>query len=554
MNIDEKKVKDFTIDAGFLTKPEAEKLYKESSEQGVRFSEYVMNKGVLSEDNVRRIHGYLLGVPFIDLSEEKIPFDVLSIIPEPIARNHNIVAFNKKDNVLEVVLMDIDDLQAIEFISEKDNLKIIPRLGTADSIKSALLQYHKGLKESFGDIIRKEQSVIKMVDTLIRHAVLQKASDIHIEPSEKDVVIRYRINGMLREAMVLPKDTISTVVAHIKNISNLIPEEGVPQEGRLRAVIDGEGISFGISILPVLYGEKIVMKVLREGGSKYSFEELGFQGQALEALYEAIGSKKGMILTTGPKDSGRTTTNYTLIDILNRPEVTVSTIEDPIEYQIKRINQTQTRPEIGFSYADGLRSLMKQDPDIVMVSELLDSETANLAMNIAITGRMVISSLFSNSTSEAIAQLLSMKVENFIISSALNLIVAQRLVRRLGTKREKYNLSKAGVESLRKIVDLDKVMKVLIEEKIVKKGTSWTDVPFYKSKASSEGDGYEGRIGIFEVLKINEAIKELILKNATAEQMSERAKKEGMLTMVEDGVIKAIRGLTTLEEVLKVTF
>jgi type IV pilus assembly protein PilB len=295
------------------------------------------------------------------------------------------------------------------------------------------------------------------------------------------------------------------------------------------------------------------MRLLRENVSGFTLEMLHFHGEGLERIHRAVKSTTGMILTTGPTGSGKTTTLYTILDILNTPDVNISTIEDPIEYQMKRINQTQVRPEIGFTFANGLRTLVRQDPDIIMVGEIRDNETASLAINASLTGHVVLSTLHTNSAAGAIPRLIDMKVEPFLIVSTVNIIIGQRLVRKLTDQKEKYFLSKAEFDTLEKSVNLDRVLKALKEEKAVDKADTWDKIPFYRLKKGVSGDdGFSGRVGIHEILKVSPAIKELILKSGTSDALQAQAEKEGMLTMYEDGIFQCVKGLTTIEEVLRV--
>ena len=534
----------------------------------------MVSEGKITEDDLRRMQAYLIGIPFVDLKDQKIPFEVISLIPEPVARTHSVVAFKKDKDFLEVAMLDTDDLSSVDFIQKKTGLKILTRLTNTESIKAVLLQYQKSLKADFGDIIQKESSaltggaesegdlkkiaedlpVVRIVDTLLKHAILQNASDIHIEPMDNEVVVRYRIDGLLRDAMVLPKQAGLSITARIKVLSNLrLDEKRLPQDGRFSIELDEEKVSFRVSILPIYYGEKTVMRILRENASGFSLETLGFHGEGLERLHEATKLATGMILTTGPTGCGKTTTLYTLLDLLNTPDVNISTIEDPIEYQMKRVNQTQVKSEIGLTFANGLRTLVRQDPDIIMVGEIRDNETASLAINAALTGHLVLSTFHTNSAAGAIPRFIDMKIEPFLLVSTLSVVVAQRLVRRLTKSKEKYFMTKAGIESLRKTVDLDKVLEALKTEKIVAENATWEKIPFYKPKKSDESeDGYKSRIGIHEVLKVTSTIKEMIIQNETADKIEAQARKEGMLTMLEDGIFKCVTGETTIEEVLRV--
>ena len=583
MLVEDNQLYKFILDSGLVGKDDLEAAKTEADEKWKRLGDLLVKAGKITPDNLRRMQAYMLGIPFVDLKGKKIPFDTLSLIPEPIARSHNIVAFKKTDVSLEVAMLDVDDLSAIEFIKKKVNLKILPRLTDSDSVKDALVQYQKSLKAEFGDIIQKETETLKMlsedkgdaaseadlkkiaedlpvvriVDTLIKHAILQNASDIHIEPMEEQVLVRYRIDGLLHDAMVLPRQAGPSVSARIKVLSNLkLDEKRLPQDGRFKVDMNEEKVSFRVSILPTYYGEKIVMRLLRENISGFTLEVLQFHGEALERIHEALNRTTGMILTTGPTGSGKTTTLYTMLDLLNQPDVNISTIEDPIEYQMARINQTQVKPEIGFSFAQGIRTLVRQDPDIIMVGEIRDNETAALAVNASLTGHLVLSTLHTNSAAGAIPRLLDMKVESFLLVSTLDIVIGQRLVRKLTDTKVAYSLSKSEFAKLEKAVDLARVLAELKKEKIVKEGDDWDDIKFWKAPAKTDGspdeEGFKGRVGIHEVLKMSPTLKELIMKDSTSGDIEAQAKKEGMLTMLEDGIFKCVEGLTTIEEVLRV--
>ena len=580
MHIEESQLKNFILDSGLVSRADLESAEKEAKETAGNLGKILVNKGKLTEYDLRRMQAYILGIPFVDLKGEKLPFEVLSLIPEPIARNHNIVAFKKTNDTLEVAMLDTEDLTAIDFVKKKVGLKILPRLTDADSMKSAILQYQKSLKAEFGDLIAEDVGQIKnipddkldemnesdlkkladdvpmirIVDTLLKHAILQNASDIHIEPQETQLLVRYRIDGLLHDAMILPKNMGASIAARIKVLSSLkLDEKRLPQDGRFKIDSDGEKVSFRVSTLPTYYGEKIVMRLLRDAVSGFTLEGLAFHGAGLERIHTALKSTTGMILTTGPTGSGKTTTLYTILDILNTPDVNISTIEDPIEYQMKRINQTQVRPEIGFSFVSGLRTLVRQDPDIIMVGEIRDNETASLAVNASLTGHVVLSTLHTNSAAGAIPRLIDMKVEPFLIVSTVNIIIGQRLVRKLTDQKEKYNLTKAEISTLGKSVNLDKVLGELKEEKVIGKNDTWDDVPFWRvKKGVSPEEGFSGRAGIHEIMKVSPAIKEAILKSGNADDIQKIAEQEGMLTMIEDGIFQAVQGHTTIEEVLRV--
>ena len=397
--------------------------------------------------------------------------------------------------------------------------------------------------------------MVRVVNALLKHAILQNASDIHIEPMENEVLVRYRIDGILHDAMTLPKNASASITARIKVLSGLkLDEKRLPQDGRFKMAVDNEKVSFRVSLIPTYYGEKTVMRLLREGGGGFTLESLGFHGEGLERIHKAMKQTTGMILTTGPTGSGKTTSLYTILDILNTPDVNISTVEDPIEYQMPRINQTQVRPDIGFTFSQGLRSLVRQDPDIIMVGEIRDGETASLAVNASLTGHLVLSTLHTNSAAGAVPRLMDMGVEPFLLSSTMRVVIAQRLVRRLYGQKEAYKLARGDLASLEKLINIKKVMNELAEEGIIKKGTKIEDLTFYKPVPTSESqDGYKGRLVINEVLNVSPAINELILKQSSSDKIEEQARSEGMLTIAEDGFFKAVQGSTTIEEVLRVT-
>ncbi|MFZ3011656.1 MAG: GspE/PulE family protein [Minisyncoccia bacterium] len=583
MQINEEQLKKFILDSGLVKSSQLEEAEEKAKKTKQKIGDILLSDGKISETDLKRMEAFVLGIPFISLANQKIEFSVLSLIPEPIARNYNIVAYKKNESTLEVAMLDVDDLPVIDFIKKRSGLKILPRLTDTVSIRYVLVQYRQSLETEFQDIIQKESlslnvsasedgkksgekseselkdlaedlPVVKIVDSLIFHAILQNASDIHIEPGEHELTVRYRIDGILHDAMVLDKNAGMGITARIKVLSNLkLDEKRLPQDGRFKIEQNGEKISFRVSTLPIFFGEKTVIRILKENAHGFSLETLGFHGEGLERIHNSMKQKTGMVLATGPTGSGKTTTLYTMLDILNRPEVNISTVEDPIEYQMPRVNQTQVKPEIGLTFANGLRSLLRQDPDIVMVGEIRDGETAGLAINASLTGHLVLSTIHTNSASGAIPRLIDMGVEPFLITATVKTIIAQRLVRRLTEEKEKYFLSPTDIKNLEKIVDLDRVLDFLKKENIVGEKDTMDKIPFYKPTKSTEfKDGYSGRIGMHEVLKVTPTIREMIIKGASQDEIEIQAKKEGMMTMIEDGVYQAVLGVTTLEEVFRV--
>jgi len=595
MQIEDQQLKSFLLGAGLASLNDLEKASKESSKNGKKLEDVLIEKKIVSQDKINKLKAYILGIPFADLEKEDIPREIIEIIPEPVARKYQVVAFQKKGEELRVAMIDPSDLQILDFIRKKTGFKIIPCLTTEESIKYVLKQYQKSLEAEFGDIIQdkgleegkeftadkttlasKEKKgegqdlkkaaedlpVIKIVDTLLKHAIVEGASDVHIEPEEKDVVARYRIDGILHDAMTLPLKVLPGIVARIKILANLkIDEHRLPQDGRFKIKTSDYKVAFRVSVLPVFDGEKIVLRLLNESAKKLTLEQIGFSERNLKVVKSSIKKPNGMILVTGPTGSGKTTTLYTILSILNIPEVNISTLEDPVEYRMSRINQTQINPKIGLTFASGLRTLLRQDPDIIMVGEIRDRETAEMAIHSALTGHLVLSTLHTNSAAGTLPRLLEMGIESFLLASTTNVIIAQRLVRKICPDCKKgYRLNKTDLEKLSEQYDLETVANILKERNIIKEKNgdykkALLDLEFFKGEGCGHchGRGYRGRIGVFEAMEITDEIKMLLGKGSGAELLEREAIKEGMITIVQDGFIKAAQGITSIEEVMRVT-
>ena len=581
MRIENEQLREFIKDSAMIGEKELEESFEEAQKDKKKLGEVLLAKKLIDGLKLRKLYAYILGVPFVDISKEIIAPEILQIVPEPIAKKYKIVAFEKNNQELKVAMLNPEDIQTIDFIRKKTDLKIISCLTTEESIEAILKQYSQSLKAEFGDIIDKNASmiseekgdegnlekiaqglpIIRIVDTLIKHAIIQNASDIHIEPDEKEVRIRYRIDGILHEAMTLPKQVREGIVARIKVLSNLkLDEHRIPQDGRFKIEKEGIKISFRVSILPIFDGEKIVMRLLNENSKGLTLEAMGLIGKALEAIHREIKRPNGMILVTGPTGSGKTTTLYTVMDILNTPEVNISTVEDPVEYRMTRINQTQIHPKVGLTFAAGLRSLLRQDPDIIMVGEIRDKETMEMAIQAAMTGHLVLSTLHTNSAAGTLPRLIDMGAEPFLVASTVNVIIAQRLVRKLCNDcKEEYILEKKELETLMNNYDMNNILEILRKNETtkdkIKEKDSWSDIKFYKSKGCNQcnGEGYRGRNGIFEVLEVDEEIRKMISQNSSSEELEKKSKENGMLSMIEDGFQKAILGITSIEEILRVT-
>jgi type IV pilus assembly protein PilB len=594
MQVEDKRLKLFLSDSELISKEDLELAAKEAEKNKERLEDVVLRKKLISERKLNELKAYILGVPFVDLKDKDIDSGILKIIPESVARQYKAVAFDKQGKKLSVAMLDPTDLQFIDFIGKKTNLKVVPYLADKKGIKKVLQMFQKSLKAEFGDIVQEagikegddderlvissggdeegeavdlkkaaeDLPVVKIVDTLLKHAILQEASDIHIEPEEKDVIIRYRIDGVLHDAMTLPKVVFPGIVARIKVLSNLkIDEHRLPQDGRFKVESSDYKVAFRVSIIPVFDGEKIVMRLLNESSNILTLEQIGLRERDLKVVEQEIRKPNGMILVVGPTGSGKTTTLYTILGILNTPEVNISTLEDPIEYRMPRINQTQINTKINLTFASGLRSLLRQDPDIIMVGEIRDRETAELAVHAALTGHLVLSTLHTNSAAGTLPRLRDMGIEPFLTASTTNVIISQRLVRKVCSEcKESYKLDDNFYESLAQNFDIDSFTEVFKREKVVKKEYKsnkemWLDFKFVRGKGCSKcrNEGYKGRIGIFEVLKVDDKIGKLINSGATGEEIEKEAIKSGMTTMLEDGFMKAVNGVTTIEEIMRVT-
>ncbi len=514
-------------------------------------------------------------LPFIHLKDKTIRKDILFLIPEITARSHQTVAFDKTSDELSIATLDISNIELFDFLAKKTQLNIKLNLTTPDDIKETLKIYHKGLSAEIQELGEEEKEkgkegkpeelknlaqdlpIVRVVDTLLEYAILEKASDIHIEPSEKEVGVRYRVDGILRKVMTLPKSTHAGVVARLKILSSLkLDEHRLPQDGRFKIKSNEYKVSFRISIIPTFDGEKVVLRLLPDESQQLTLEQLGFNPESLKLVRRNIEKPHGMVLVTGPTGSGKTTTLYTILGELNKPEINISTIEDPIEYKMKGINQSQIQPKIGFTFATGLRAFLRQDPDIIMVGEIRDTETADIAINAAMTGHLVLSTLHTNDAVTAIPRFMDMKIPTFLLASTINIIIAQRLVRKICKNCiESYSLDKTMLAQLEQQFNLEKLEKYLVEHEYMTKKQNISSMLFFRGKGCNQCDnsGYKGRLGIYETLEVTEKMSELILNKASRDELQKLAIEEGMMTLLQDGFIKAKSGLTSLEEVLRVT-
>lgn len=577
--LEDKDLKPILVKAKIITAEEFSTYKKEAARKDLALIDYLLQNKIATEEMLYETLAKFYNLPFLNLKNETIRKDILEIIPEPIAATHQIVAFDQNDTELKIACLEPDDMETFEFIKKKIESELKLFLTTPSAMREILKQYHKGLDAEFAQITKEEEikakeeaggdinklkelaadlPIIKIVDTLLEYAIFESASDIHIEPQEKNVIVRYRVDGILRDVMSLPKKSLPGIVARIKILANLkLDEHRAPQDGRFKIQTSDYKISFRVSIIPVFDGEKIVMRLLNESTQVLTLEQLGFQQQALEKIKTNIIKPHGMVLVTGPTGSGKTTTLYTVLNLLNKPGVNITTIEDPIEYHMARVNQSQVNPKIGYTFAAGLRAFLRQDPNIIMVGEIRDNETADIAINAAMTGHLVLSTLHTNDAATALPRLLDMKIEPFLIASTTNVIIAQRLVRKICKNCiVSYNLTTEAEKDLEKQFDLADLKKVMEKNGLIKTAKdSLTSLLFYKGKGCKQCDntGYKGRVGIYEVLDIDQEIGEMIIKKASAEEINKQAKNKGMISIWQDGFIKAKNGITTIEEILRVT-
>jgi len=517
------------------------------------------------------------------LTVKELDRDVLHQIPEHIAKLYGMVVFEGGADTSDksVAMEDPDDLQAIDVLHKLFGNSVKIHIAPHLNILAAIDQYRGNLsgeitkaitqdetsdpddEEVQAEDIAEDSPVAQTVNLIIEYAIKSGASDIHIEPREKSVQVRYRVDGVLKEANKLPKRTMSAMVSRIKILANLkIDERRAPQDGRFKINLNGRVFAFRVSTLPIADGEKVVMRILDESSEPLSLNQLGFWGLALDRINEAAIQPHGMILVTGPTGSGKSTTLHSVLHILNRPEVNISTIEDPVEYKLEGVNQTQVNPIAGMTFAAGLRALLRQDPNVIMVGEIRDGETAGLGVQAALTGHLVFSTLHTNNAATCLPRLLDMGIEPFLIASVVRAVIGQRLVRRLVPEEcEPYTPSSDEMKEIERVfeiktsADWQKIMKLINEAQVAFDKPVSTKLTLYRPKKDlpTNSTGYKGRMGVYETLYNSTDIQKLIVANGTSEEIQNLAVKEGMITMQLDGLIKAALGMTTVEEILRVT-
>lgn len=556
------------VERGVLTSVDAERIEIDSLHQSLPIYEYLLKQGIVKKDEVLRIQAEFFQVPFVDISITPTDPQALNFVSEAVARRYSIIpyAYDPKVETISIATADPLNLSLLDFLEKKTNKRVVFSLAySEDVIKTINTVYsHGGLSPEVKEALEeagaseqkiedktdkttliKEAPIAKIVDTILEFAVKGRASDIHIEPEEAKTRVRYRIDGILQEKLTLPRSIHDSLVSRIKILSEMkIDERRIPQDGRFGFKVGEEEIDLRISTLPTVHGEKVVMRLLKKTGGLPSLTELGLTGTQYHDLEEAISRPYGIILVTGPTGSGKTTTLYSILTKLNKPTVNIVTLEDPVEYQIPGINQVQINQQSGLTFSTGLRSFLRQDPNIILVGEIRDTETTQLAIQAALTGHLVFSTLHTNDAATAIPRLIDLGAEPFLISSVLNVSIAQRITRRIcNSCKEWYEPTPEIQENIRQVLGPLLPTKYAKEPIRLARGKECAECNF---------SGFMGRIAIFEVLKITPAINKMILQQASAKEIEGQSRKETMIIMKQDGYLKALEGITTIEEVLRV--
>jgi type IV pilus assembly protein PilB len=636
-------LKKLIIDNHLATEKKVEEVEKTADAQHLSFQDLLVSKRVVNEKDLVKLYGQALGIPFVDLSQLEIKKELLAKLPEKIARRYQSVVFDEKGGDLLLAMADPTDVQAVQFIEKQLGFTTKVYIASTNDINVSLDLYKEGLSTEISKVIKEsedidldegnlgdkidsgniqeivqEAPIARALSIILEYAVKSRASDIHIEPREGFIQVRYRVDGILQDTMTLPRQILSALVTRIKILSNLrIDEHRVPQDGRIKIKIGTRSISIRVSTLPIVDGEKVVMRLLDESTKAPTLEELGFSGNALIGIKSALGKPHGMLLVTGPTGSGKSTTLYSAISMLNNIEVNISTVEDPIEYRIPGVNQTQVNTKAGMTFAGGLRALLRQDPDIIMVGEIRDKETAEMGVHAALTGHVVLSTLHTNNAAGCLPRLLDMEVEPFLIASTINAVIGQRLVRRLcpdcrapyqvpaeqipeiikefgldpnfltttpskETVKEVAGFTERKIEAPKGIAEKESILDQIAKDPEIlnrtlaeaekneqnglreqifaigedkKPAKSDLSLTLYKPAGCKKcgNTGYSSRVGIYEVLEMSEKIGEMIVSRASTEEIQRAAIEGGMVTMAQDGFIKSLTGITTIEEVLRVT-
>jgi type IV pilus assembly protein PilB len=591
MRISDVTMEKLLVRSGVATEEQVNALKEEAVRSSHPLQDIAIQNEIIDDKTLAKAFSEYAQIPYIELVAHDIPFEILNKIPERIARQYNAILFKvDEDGTNHLAMDDPDDVQAVSFIEKEIGTNTKIYIASHDNIVALLDAYRGDVNQELEEVIdiqradntenekvaeqdiAEDSPIAQTINLLLESAIRSHASDVHIEPREAFVQIRYRIDGVLKEVNRLPRNVLNALISRVKILSNLkIDERRVPQDGRFKIKVGGKQYALRVSSLPVADGEKIVMRILDESNQAVSLESLGYWGQPLKAITAALSEANGMILITGPTGSGKSTSLFSILTILNTPTVNISTVEDPVEYKIPGVNQTQTNSKAGMTFANGLRALLRQDPNIIMIGEIRDSETADLGVQAALTGHLVFTTLHTNDAATCLPRLLDMGIEPFLIASTVRVVVGQRLVRRLRHEtRQSYQPSEEEKQMLVKMFNLKPEQNFSFIHELEKKAAAegvGGDTPLgtdengiltlWKNNPDDNEDGaqsgYRGRVGIYEVLTNSVPVQRLIVANATSNAIQDQAISEGMLRMQIDGLIKAIRGETTVEEVIRVT-
>lgn len=581
------KLEQLFISSGVLTKEKLDEHKEVAKKKGVPLIAELVQSKALTDEDLTKSTASVSGVPYVNLTEATITPDVLKLLSKDIAERYMAVPLGElrgqgSQTKLAVAMLDANNVQAVDFLTNKIQRALKVYLASEQGIQHVLDQYSADLVEGVSDAIssaemdeRKENDLIestapvikqdspisRALNTILEFAARSRASDIHMEPSEKEFKIRCRIDGVLREIMQLPKNIEPALISRIKILSNLrIDEHRIPQDGQFAVHTAGKDIDLRIAISPVIWGEQVVIRLLDKSDSSFKLEEMGYAGRALRTIRRGIKKPNGMVLTSGPTGSGKSTSLYALVQEIFDESINIVTLEDPVEYKMKGVNQIQVNPEVGLTFASGLRSILRQDPNVVMVGEIRDGETANLAVQAALTGHLVFSTLHTNSAAGVLPRLLDMGIEPFLIASTVNTVIGQRLVRRVSNKHTQVTSTELETKSIKETLG---GLLPTTKEQVAQysEDLGYKDLPLATQNAYTlvKGEdtpqtpgGYKGRLGLYEVMDISENIQNLIIKHATSAEIQRQAIAEGMIPMRQDGYLKALQGLTTLEEVNRV--
>lgn len=574
------KLANLLVEEGLVQASKIEFAVKASAEQGKSLIAYLLSNKILDNEVLVHATSHVSGIPYVNLENTTIPQDVLDLIPLDVAERNMAVPIAEVQGRLAIAMLDAMNIQSVDYLSTLIQRPIKVFMASQESIKHILDQYKTDLSgvDALAENIDSQEAqaqenkrvvqtivqdspISKALNTILEYAVRAKASDIHIEPLEKSLKIRCRIDGVLREIMNLPKSIEPALVSRIKILSSLkIDEHRIPQDGQFAVAVGDKEVDLRIAISPVVWGEQVVIRLLDKTGSSFDLEEMGYAGRALRTIRKGISMPNGMVLTSGPTGSGKSTSLYALIKEIKDDSVNIITLEDPVEYKMDGVNQIQVNAEVGLTFAAGLRSILRLDPDIVMVGEIRDGETANLGVQAALTGHLVFSTLHTNSAAGILPRLIDMGIEPFLIASSVNTIIGQRLVRRVAAKRNAYQSSPIETQSIKETVG-HLLPKTPEEVAKVSADLGYKNLPLANQESYTlvkgrdtpqTPGGYQGRAGIYEVMEVSENIQQLIIKRATAHEVQKVAMQEGMITMKQDGYLKALAGITTLEEVNRV--